>query len=199
MDKKVICPYCQQPAVLQSSKKVYNGQDYGPIWHCQPCGAWVGCHPGTNNPLGSLANAELRRWRWRAHLHFDTLWKNKGIMTRTQAYEWLQNITRLSPEEAHIGKFDARECKRLVGVMKTMRGTKCLHKKTRTIDWPDGGAVELCLKCGFSRYIWEQGESGWKYIADLESAKKELAESIEKIVSDVKKVEKVKDARKKEK
>ncbi len=36
----------------------------------------VGCHPGTKNSLGRLANAELRKWKSIAHRVFDPLWRD---------------------------------------------------------------------------------------------------------------------------
>jgi hypothetical protein len=49
----------------------------------------------------------------------------------------------------------------------------CLHTRIKNIDWPDGGAVELCLDCGLSRYIWEQGDSEWMLV-DVEQGKSDL-------------------------
>lgn len=70
--KPPICPYCERPAeFLASSARVYHGRDYGPVWACLPCAAWVGCHKGTTQPLGRLANAELRKAKMAAHAAFD--------------------------------------------------------------------------------------------------------------------------------
>jgi hypothetical protein len=57
----VTCPYCGQPAIYVDSAAVYRIGSYGMIYLCRPCQAWVGVHPGTDQPLGRLANAELRR------------------------------------------------------------------------------------------------------------------------------------------
>ena len=37
------------------------GVDYGMIYYCPQCGAYVGVHKGTDRAKGRLANAELRR------------------------------------------------------------------------------------------------------------------------------------------
>jgi len=54
----------------------------------------------------------------------------------------------------------------------------CKHNNTHYEDWPDGGAIEICDDCGMSRYIWEQGESGWVMV-DLLQARKELKEGLQ--------------------
>jgi len=57
------CPYCQQQAELVGGAAIYpHRQDLADkrLWNCAPCGAYVGCHDGTETPLGRLANAELR-------------------------------------------------------------------------------------------------------------------------------------------
>jgi len=38
-------------------------------------------------------------------------------MSRPQAYKRLQEVMSLSADDAHIGKFDVAECKRLVDFM----------------------------------------------------------------------------------
>jgi uncharacterized protein DUF3268 len=57
-----ICPYCGCKPVLENSKVVY-GKDYGLIYHCRPCKAWVGVHRNSVRALGRLANEELRHWK----------------------------------------------------------------------------------------------------------------------------------------
>jgi hypothetical protein len=48
---KVICPYCERAAVFVEDSSLVYRKDYGPIWYCKPCQAWVGCHDGTRKPL----------------------------------------------------------------------------------------------------------------------------------------------------
>ena len=45
-----------------------------PIWLC-PCGAYCGCHPGTQDPLGSTAGPETRNARSYVHRVLDPLWR----------------------------------------------------------------------------------------------------------------------------
>ena len=112
------CPYCGNDAELTTGYKVYPHRlDLADlkIWACMPCDAWVGTHKNspTNEPLGRLANAELRRAKMAAHAAFDPLWKS-GQMTRKEAYKRLSEKMGLTPNETHIGMFDVEQCKTVV-------------------------------------------------------------------------------------
>ncbi|MGD9567560.1 MAG: DUF3268 family zinc-finger domain-containing protein [Sedimentibacter sp.] len=124
----MFCPYCGQQAKYVDSKVVY-GRSYGMIYLCQPCDAYVGVHKGTNEPLGRLANKELRYWKMAAHEAFDPIWKTKK-MKRNNAYKWLAEQLRLSPEETHIGMFDITMCKIVIEICKKYKGEN--HGKQRT-------------------------------------------------------------------
>ena len=106
------CPYCGAKAVLVHSSFVYRGSDYGNIWVCAhypECDAYVGCHKGTDVPLGRLANAELREAKKRAHAAFDPLWRT-GTLDRREAYFWLSWKLDIPADECHIGMFDVSQC-----------------------------------------------------------------------------------------
>ena len=119
---KVTCPYCGNPAVLHlSSARFYGGWDFGPIWACEPCGAWVGTHRNSRRhfPLGRLANAELRAAKSAVHEVFDPMWRAKaertgcGIGTaRDAAYAWLAGQLGIEPRDCHVGLFDPETCQR---------------------------------------------------------------------------------------
>jgi hypothetical protein len=114
----VTCPYCGKPArFFQSSERFYNGRDYGPLWACVPCGAWVGCHKGTVTPLGRLADKALRAAKIRVHNAFDPLWRS-GMMSRSAAYGYLAMQLDLTPSACHIGYFDIETCDRVVQICK---------------------------------------------------------------------------------
>ena len=117
-ERHVICDYCGRPAKLVNSSIVYNGQDHGMIWLCSQCRAWVGVHKGTIEPLGRLANAELRKQKRLAHAAFDTLWRGKEKHTRRWAYEWLAEEMGLPQEQTHIGMFDVDQCKEVIRICK---------------------------------------------------------------------------------
>lgn len=127
---KVICPYCHRPAELVTGVDIYT---HRPdlidklFWRCRPCDAWVGCHPkhpGRNPtgtaPLGRLANAELRRWKQRAHVAFDPLWRS-GQMSRKDAYRWLRQALGVSAANCHIGMMDVDACKAVIAVVDAFR------------------------------------------------------------------------------
>jgi len=109
----VICPYCSKPAVYANSAEIY-GRNYGKVYLCKPCNAYVGVHKGTTKPKGSLANKELREWRIKAHASFDALWSQGEPFNRNGAYQWLANQLSLPRDECHIGMFDVEQCKMTV-------------------------------------------------------------------------------------
>ena len=120
------CPYCMKPAdFFESSASVYHGRDYGPIWNCIPCEAWVACHKGTTTPLGRLADKTLRKAKIEAHAAFDPLWQAKQRKAniskghaRGKGYKWLAEQLKLDPKDCHVGMFDVATCKRVVEICK---------------------------------------------------------------------------------
>lgn len=111
-----VCPYCDQDSAFVSSVEIY-GKDYGMAYWCKPCDAYVGCHKGTDNALGRLANKELRGWKIVTHEYFDKLWKG-GQMKRAEAYQWLSESLGLPAEYTHIGMFSVRTCKKVIELSK---------------------------------------------------------------------------------
>lgn len=123
-NKTILCNYCNTPAELIDSKLIY-GRSYGLIWVCYPCGARVGCHKGTDKPLGRLANAELREWKQLAHMNFDPLWQGYQEKTgcskskaRSTLYGWLANRMGIEKKHCHIGMFDVEQCKQVIQISK---------------------------------------------------------------------------------
>jgi zinc-finger-containing domain len=130
------CPYCGNRAqLLTNSAELYQGRDYGPVWICRQCDAWVGVHKNSYRPLGRLANAQLRQSKIRAHAAFDRLWLWRHIRTvyrdnvpvprhilvsiaRKRAYLWLAERMAISPAQCHIGMFDIQQCQRVVEVIR---------------------------------------------------------------------------------
>lgn len=107
---KGACPDCGGDMVLRKSKR-FDRLFYG----CErwpECQAAHGAHPD-GEPLGIPANRETKDARIRAHDAFDRLWKNHGPMDRKQAYLWMQERMKMTPEEAHIGRFTKEECEGL--------------------------------------------------------------------------------------
>lgn len=116
-----ICPYCGNKPVLKDSIEIY-GQSYGLIWHCEPCGAYVGVHKGTEVPLGRLANGVLREYKKQAHAAFDVIWQHKisrsmsKKVARGETYNWLAEQMGMEPKDCHIGMFDENQCVEVIKI-----------------------------------------------------------------------------------
>lgn len=114
--RKVVCPYCQGRATLVGGAVIYpfrTDLHDRRFYLCAPCGAWVGCHLGTEKPLGVPANAATRQARIQAHDVFDPIWKT-GRMDRQAAYAWLAGLLGIRPEACHISWFDEDQCAEVV-------------------------------------------------------------------------------------
>lgn len=65
-----------------------------------------------------LQDEDLRVLRGRTHDVFDQLWKDH-YMTRTEAYEWMQEELQLKPEQAHIAVLSREQCIYLMSCVDT--------------------------------------------------------------------------------
>lgn len=118
------CQYCGAPTTFsKTSEHLYDGKDYGPVWECRPCDAAVGCHKGTNEPLGLVADKKTRAARAKAHKAFDPLWQRKMELhgwtkqsARQAGYKWLAREMGLRVENCHIGNFTEGQCYRVVRI-----------------------------------------------------------------------------------
>jgi len=131
------CQYCNKEAEWVENKEVY-GKNYGKsymIWLCHPCDAYVGCHENSQKPKGTLANAELRKWRIKAHEAFDPIWrKSKGgkykkfnnQKRRIKAYGWLAR--ELKSVAFHIGESDIEACKKIIEFCLKRRSLKSINQ-----------------------------------------------------------------------
>ena len=63
--------------------------------------------------MGTLADKSLRIKRRQAHIALSQLWE-RGLMTRKEAYRWLQVQLGLPESEAHIGRFSAYRCEQVI-------------------------------------------------------------------------------------
>ena len=82
---KIICPKCNSIAKNVQTK-------YGLRSHCCNLWSWKGA---------PLVDRETHITRMTAHKHFDVLWKS-GILTRSEAYEWLSRSLNIPKEECHM-------------------------------------------------------------------------------------------------
>ncbi|HYW76711.1 MAG TPA: zinc-finger-containing protein [Gammaproteobacteria bacterium] len=113
------CDVCGGRVVLADTGQVYGpayaGKGQGYLCMSLACRAYVGCHPGTDVPLGTMADRETRQARRRAHAAFDPLWRRTPGMRR-RAYAWLADQLGLAREECHIGLFDKDTCERVISL-----------------------------------------------------------------------------------
>ena len=105
---------------------VHNSRIYGSAfgewpWSylCENCGAYVGMHPHTNLPLGTVANKSQRKARSFVKRLFNDLWVNSPNRreARTKAYAWLASKMGLTEAECHFGLFDEDLCDRASDVI----------------------------------------------------------------------------------
>lgn len=114
------CPYCGGTVVCVSNSEIY-GREYGEwpwAYMCENKDAYVGLHPYTSIPLGTLADKTLRGWRRKAKDAFYSWAKRKGYHSRKESYPALAELLNLETEKTHFGWFDIDQCKRVYGLCK---------------------------------------------------------------------------------
>lgn len=124
-----ICQYCGKETRFDIIHREY---------HCDPCGAKIGCHiESAYKSLGSVGNYELRELRSTLHYYFDKLWKysfERGIIKRPErglddeharswrtkcrmtAYKWLALKLNIEEKYCHIGMFNDEQCEEALGI-----------------------------------------------------------------------------------
>ena len=107
------CQYCGGTVVLRSADGIYrDNPNHTMLYVCSNyphCDAYVRTHPGTNIPVGTLANRKLRMLRNEAHHQFDQLYRS-GIMSKQDAYLWLTDLLQMPLSKAHIGYLGEYYC-----------------------------------------------------------------------------------------
>jgi len=97
---------------LINNKEIY-GKSYGSwpyAYRCTICHSYVGLHPFTDIPLGTLADASLRKARKENKEPFEMLHR-KGLLSRNEAYKKLSEKLNIPLEECHFGWFDEKRCR----------------------------------------------------------------------------------------
>lgn len=126
------CQYCNKPAELTTGETLYPSRaefKSRKFWACMACEAWVGVHPNTIDfqPMGTLANSDLRKARQRAHEAFDPVWRGptKKLIPkqdfkrmRTKGYTWLAEKMGIDIDKCHIGIFDLAQCFQVINLCK---------------------------------------------------------------------------------
>ncbi len=113
MPPPTTCPHCAAEVRLVSHAEIYNGREYGDwpyAYLCSgdECAAYVGLHPDTDLPLGTLADAPTRESRKVNKRHFLELQQRWG-WSRREAYGWLAQRLGIPVEQCHWGWFDAEQ------------------------------------------------------------------------------------------
>lgn len=105
------CNCCGGPVRLVNNMEIY-GREYGDwpyAYRCEHCGAYVGLHPKTDLPLGTLADRETREARKQKRL-FIPLIRDRFNGNRDAAYQWLANGMGIEKRYCHWGIFTAEQC-----------------------------------------------------------------------------------------
>lgn len=115
--RRICCPHCGAVALIRPAAEIYNDPSRtDELYVCRNypiCNSYVGMHPGTRVPLGTLANGDLRNLRIKAHRKFDRIWQG-GLMSRKAAYQWMASSLGIDERDAHIGKLGEFRCKELI-------------------------------------------------------------------------------------
>lgn len=117
--QKIYCPYCGAEAKLRPASVVYKENtidETAYLFVCDrypKCDSYVNAHRDSKRPMGTLANSELRNRRILAHHALAKMWE-KGVMSKEQAYKWLQVQFGLDKDHAHIGLFNEYMCDRVI-------------------------------------------------------------------------------------
>lgn len=105
-----VCNVCQEEAVvLCNNREVYNGKQYGKwpyVYRCVACNAYVGLHPDTDLPLGTLADASTREARNASKQLFHKVTELYFGGKREAAYPWFANQLKMATNVCHFGMFD---------------------------------------------------------------------------------------------
>lgn len=79
------------------------------------CDAYVTADRRTKQPLGTLANGDLRHKRILAHHALHSVQTQLG-MSRDQSYRWLQTQMGLPGDQVHIAKCGDYRCEQIIRI-----------------------------------------------------------------------------------
>lgn len=119
------CRYCGSDVHLVKNSEVY-GRLYGDwpfMYLCTGCRAYVGLHPNTDIPLGSLADGALRKARSDSKAVFYSLLEKLGI-PRGEGYKRLAVRMNKDPSECHFGMFELEDCRLAKEICETFLNKK---------------------------------------------------------------------------
>lgn len=106
------CDCCGSSNIACSHHDQIYGMMYS-TWpwmiRCLDCDSRVGIHPFTNIPLGTMADATLRKARMDAKKAFQEK-QTKRHWSTNEAYEWLARQLGIDVGECHFGWFNLETC-----------------------------------------------------------------------------------------
>lgn len=111
------CLECGKRAKLVGGAAIYPHRPdlFDGFYYLCECGAYAGCHKGTQNAKGKPCGPRTRAARMRAHKAFDPLWQ-EGSMSRNEAYLWLATEMGLHKAACHIGLMGHEDAERVVQI-----------------------------------------------------------------------------------
>jgi hypothetical protein len=111
------CHYCGGDVALVNNSSIY-GRECGKwpfTYICTLCAAYVGLHPSTDIPLGTLASPALRRQRNTSKDLFHQVMK-RCEFSRPLAYQWLAKAMGIPVSTCHFGWFDMARCEQAASI-----------------------------------------------------------------------------------
>lgn len=118
------CDCCGGPVKLTNNRDVYNGVSYGEwpyVYRCPQCQAYVGLHPDTDLPLGTMADRDTREARKVAKTAFLKVSAKRFHRDRGTSYAWLAAALEIDPRTCHFAMFTAELCRRVEIVCQEVR------------------------------------------------------------------------------
>jgi hypothetical protein len=116
MGEELRCPECGAAMVLKASNlhRYLNGQArlYYRCWHWPVCRGSHSAHPD-GSPVGQPADRRTQLYRTLAHQVLDGWCQLRGL-GKTLGYRRVQQLMGLPAAQAHIGRLDEKQCRRLI-------------------------------------------------------------------------------------
>ena len=66
------------------------------FYRCGECNNYVGCHKGTQTPLGVIPTDEIRKARTKIHEILDPIWREHG-RSRNEVYKEMSRYSGINP------------------------------------------------------------------------------------------------------
>lgn len=126
MTRLIYCCGCgtKVEARLTDGKEIYpHRKDLWkqPLWKCDTCKNYVGCHHKTSNPtqpLGNIPTKELRAARQHIHKILDPIWQSKR-MGRRQVYQKISDALGWKYHTANIKTIE--EARKVYKIVKEIK------------------------------------------------------------------------------